>query len=174
MLLVADSLNAIPEFDVSSRSIRDRFKTLSKKVKSKIARQQRESGGGEEELTEVEALVEELNEINEESEKKNEDQMEAKKKMIEAEKKQAIEMRERALERLGESRKRNKGNDEEGENETKKEAATSKRRRSADTLDFLREKVEQEQQIKERDLEERREDRKHMEAIQKEQNEQFR
>ena len=92
---VAVSLNAntTQSFCVLARSIRNRFNILDKKVKSKLSKELKESGGGDEEQSE---LVEELVTLGEESDKRADDQSEAKKEAMANEKKQAIEMRERA------------------------------------------------------------------------------
>ena len=114
---VANKLNSLPQFSVNSRSIRDRFNNISRKLKAKLSRESNESGGGDmEEPTELEMLLEELLQLNEESEKKSHDQTEAKKETLEKERKQAIEMRERAMESMGETKKRNVDRtDREGE-----------------------------------------------------------
>ena len=109
--------------------MRDRFKILAKRVKAKLSKEERESGGGESDLSETERLVEELIVLSEESEKRNEDQSEAKREAMANEKKQTLEMRDRALERLGETRKRN-----EEEKEEENQTVTKKRRRSTALL----------------------------------------
>lgn len=45
--LVAESLNCQKEFIVNLRSIRDRFNTLARKVKAKLATEERASSGDE-------------------------------------------------------------------------------------------------------------------------------
>ena len=70
-------------------------------------------------------LVEELITLRDESEKKGEDQSKAKREAVVNEKKQALEMRDRALERIGETRKRN-----EVERAGEKKTVGRKRRRS--------------------------------------------
>lgn len=124
---VADSLNCqeLQRFNVNQRSVRDRFNILAKKVKTKLLKEEKESGGGESDLSESEKLVEELIAMSDESDKRSEDQSDAKREAVAKEKKQALEMRERALERLGETRKRT-----EGEKPEEKKAATKRRRRS--------------------------------------------
>ena len=85
---VANKLNSLPQFSVNSRSIRDRFNNISRKLKAKLSRESNESGGGDmEEPTELEMLLEELLQLNEESEKKSHDQTEAKKETLEKRKK---------------------------------------------------------------------------------------
>ena len=77
--------------------------------------------------------MEELIGLSEESEKRIEDIQEVKREALAHEKRKALEMRDRAMERLGETRKRNQ---EEGEEEMK--AVTKRRRRSGgDTLEWL-------------------------------------
>lgn len=92
--------------NVTARSVRDRYNILARKWKVKVGAEEKESGGGDKHMTEVEVLLEELVELESESEKVAEQQDEAKKAAAAKEKKQATEMRERALERLGETRKR--------------------------------------------------------------------
>lgn len=173
---VADCLNCHEshKFTANQRSVRDRFNTLAKKVKSKLSKEERESGGGESELSESDKLVEELIILSEESEKRSEDQSEAKREAVANEKKQALEMRDRALERFGETRKRN----EEQKAEEKK-AVTKRRRSGGDTLEWLRERAEADSEIKKQEIAEKREERvtqqnyiREMEAMRQQQNEQ--
>ncbi|XP_068756805.1 uncharacterized protein [Montipora capricornis] len=145
------------------------------RVKAKPSKEERESGGGESDLSETEKLVEELIVLSEESEKRNEDQSEAKREDMANEKKQALEMRDRALERLGETRKRN-----EEEKEEEKQTVTKKRRSSGgETLEWLRDRAAVDTEMKEREMKEKREERetqkkyiKEMEAMRQQQNEQ--
>lgn len=174
---VAASLNchSAQGFNVNQRSVRDRFNILAKRVKAKLSKEEREGGGGESDVSETERLVEELIVLSEESEKRNEDQSEAKREAMANEKKQALEMRDRALERLVETRKRN-----EEEKEEEKQTVTKKRRRSGgETLEWLRERAAVDKEMKERKMKEKREEReaqknylKEMEAMPQQQNEQ--
>ena len=61
--LIAESLT------VTVRSVRDRYHILAKKWKVKVAAEEKESGGGEKHMTEVEVLLEDLVELESESEK---------------------------------------------------------------------------------------------------------
>ena len=65
-----------------------------------MRRQENESGGGDEQLTEVEILLEELVDMENESEKKDEQEGDGHKKAVAEKKKKATELRERALERF--------------------------------------------------------------------------
>ena len=138
---------------------------MAKRVKAKLSKEERESGGGESDLSETERLVKELIVLSEESEKRNK----AKREAMANEKKQALEMRDKALERLGETRKRN-----EEEKEEEKQTVTEKMGRSGgETLEWLRQRAAVDTEMKER---ERKEKQKHyikeMEAMRQQQNEQ--
>ena len=80
---------------VNARAVRDQYQVLAKKWREKVRRQENESGGGDEQLTEVEILLEELVEIENESEKKAEQEGDGHKKAVAEEKKKATELRER-------------------------------------------------------------------------------
>ena len=71
--LVAESLT------VTARSVRDPYHILIRKWKAKVAAEEKESGGGDKHMTEVEVSLEELQELESESEKVAEQQNEAKK-----------------------------------------------------------------------------------------------
>ena len=77
--IVAANLNchSAQGFNVNQRSVRDQFNILAKRVKAKLSKEERESGGGESDLSETKRLVEELIILSEETEKRNEDQSEA-------------------------------------------------------------------------------------------------
>ena len=77
---------------------------MARKVKAKLAKEERASGRGEVLQSESDKLVEELITLRDEAEKKGEDQSEAKREAVVNEKKQALEMKDRALERIGETR----------------------------------------------------------------------
>jgi len=77
-----------------------------------------------------EKLVEELIALNDESEKTSEDQSEAKRKAVANEMNQALEVTDRALETLGETRKRN-----EEERAEEKRQLQKKRRSGGDMLE---------------------------------------
>ena len=128
--LVAESLT------VTAHSVRDRYHILARKWKAKVGAEEKESGGGEQHMTELEGLLEELVELESASEKIAEQQNDAKKAAAEEEKKQATEMRQRALERFGETRKRQTETEkEEGKKETKR------RRSGGGALEWLKEKI---------------------------------
>ena len=122
--VVASSLMA-EGMPVISRSVRDRFNILAKKWRIKVRQEERESGGGDKEMSEAEKLVEL------EMESKTKEQNDEAKKLVEGEKKKAIEMRERAMERFRQTKKRQ---EETEKDEGKKE---KKRRRSGEAIEWF-------------------------------------
>ena len=140
---------SFPNSEITSRAVRDRYKTLERKNKFKNAEEERGTGLGGEELTEGEMLLEELIDIEEETERRIEEQNEEKKAAADRDRGQALEMRQRALERVGETRKRGQ----------EKEEREKKRRKSGETFDWLREKSAMDRKLKEEELKERREER---------------
>ena len=112
--------------------------------------------------------MEELITVRHESEKKGEDQSEAKREAIVNEKKQTLEMRDRALERIVETRNRN----EEERAEEKKTVGRKRTRSGGDLLEWLRERAESDLEIKKQEMKEKREEREAMEATRLEQQQQ--
>ena len=96
--------------------------------------------------------MEELITVRHESEKKGEDQSEAKREAVVNEKKQALEMRDRALERIVETRNRN----EEERAEEKKTVGRKRTRSGGDMLEWLRERAESDLEIKKQEMKEER------------------
>ena len=139
--------------------------TFAREVKAKLVKEERASGGGEVLQSEGHKLVEELITVRHESEKKGEDQSEAKREAVVNEKKQALEMRDRALERIVETRNRN----EEERAEEKKTVGRKRTRSGGDMLEWLRERVESDLEIKKQEMKEKREEREAMEATRLEQ-----
>ena len=145
---VAENLNKIQQvyFKVDKRAVRDRYNLLSKELRNKLKREEKESGI-ETNMTEVEMALEELIE--------KEDAAESEQRVVENQKKvkdsqdreNAESVRKKAMERLGQTQKRKA---DEGESE-----GTKKKKRSSgsDTLNFLREKNEQAQEMHKQELE---------------------
>lgn len=70
-LVVANNLGSnFPNVEVTSRAVRDRYRMLERTHKSKMAEEERATGISGEELTEGDALLEELTEMNEETERR--------------------------------------------------------------------------------------------------------
>ena len=136
---VADNMSVMGQ-DVTSRAVRDHYKMISKKHRARMAREERATGEGGVELTEDEMLLEELIDVEDETDRLMENETEAKNQRIENEKEQALEMRERAMERIGQTRKRT--------GETSESGATQKRRRSGEMMEWLQERIEFEKEGK--------------------------
>lgn len=81
-------------------------------------------------------LLEDLSEIEDETERVGANEKGAKREKIENEKCQALEMREKAMERFGQTRKRVRGGNVEGEDQIRK------RRRSSEMLEWLKGRTE--------------------------------
>ena len=165
---IATSLNSYENFFVSHRAVRDRFMTIMKRFKAKTRKEVAATGLGGDEPTEYEILVEDLTERFEESDRKMEQDSEAKKSRVESEKNKALEMRQKAMERFGDTKKRKEleGSDSE--------PTEKKRRSSSDMINFLREKMEYDNEKEQHKMQENREireaqERKHMEIMQQNQ-----
>ena len=109
---------------------------MARKVKAKLATEERASGGGEVLQSEPDKLVEELITLRDESEKESEEQSEAKTKAVANEKKQALEITDSALDGIGETRKRN----EQERAEEKKTVGKKRRSSGGDILESRRER----------------------------------
>ena len=128
---IANNLNNLehPQFRVTKRSVRERYTLLSDKFRAKM-RDEEKASGIDTDLSDVEKALEEIAE----KEAVVEETTQNEKKKVDSAK--AAEMRNRALENLGGTQKRQRK--DEVENET---AARAKRRRSGgDTVAYLREK----------------------------------
>ena len=122
-LVVANNLGSnFPNVEVTSQAVRDRYRMLERRYKSKMAEEERATGISGEELTEGASLLEE------ETERRVEENSIQKKATVEKESGQALEMRQRAMERIGETRKwQLQGNDDQ----------EKKRRKSGETFEWL-------------------------------------
>ena len=138
---IANNLNGLelPRFKVSRRAVRERYTLLSEKFKAKMKDEEKASGI-ECDLSEVEKALEEIAE----KEVAAEDIVENDKKADNA---KAMEMRNRALESLGKTQKRQRNEDEENAKPKQKS-----RRSGGDTIAYLREKNVLVQKWKEEEL----------------------
>ena len=144
---IALNLNGLddPKFTVNKRSVRDRLTLLITKHKAKMRQEENASGIACEE-TELDRALEEIIDKEKSS---NEKSSEAKNKEKE-EKSAAEEHRKRAMERLGQTKKRN------AESETDVAQAKKSRRSSSSVVEYLREKHERESDQKKEELEVRK------------------
>ncbi|KAK2562518.1 hypothetical protein P5673_014186 [Acropora cervicornis] len=105
-----------------------------------------ETGG--EELTEYEILIEDMVALSEESDKKAESEAENAKANANADQQKASEIRKRAMETMGESKKRLAVD--------KKVEEKKKRRSGFDTMSWLKEKTEIHAKVKDKELEDQK------------------
>jgi len=148
---VAQNLIKIQEvyFNVDKRAVRDRYNLLSKELRTELKKEERETGI-ETDMTEVEVALEELIE--------KEDAAETEQRVVDNQKKiknsqdreDAENISKKAMERLGQTQKREA---DEGESVGRKKR---KRSSGSDTLSFLREKNEQVQAIQKEEFDLRR------------------
>jgi len=96
--------------EVTARGVWDRFTLLFRRYKSKTSWELKGSGSGGEELTEYEILIEDMIALSEESDKKAESEA----ANADTDWQKTLEIRKKAMETMGESKKR-LAVDEEGE-----------------------------------------------------------
>ena len=145
---IANNLNASehPTFKVSKRSVRDRLTLLQQKYKAKMKMEEAASGIDCQE-TKLDKALEEIIE----KEKTATDARSLQDDNKKTEKAAAEEHRNRAVERLGETKKRNAEKQDE-----KAQTAKKGRRSTSEVVQFLKEKSERESVLRKEDLELRR------------------
>ena len=111
---------------------------MAKKYRARLTREERSTGKGGAELTESESLLAELIDLEDEIERQVESENEEKQHRMEQERGQALEMRQRAMERFGQTRKRAGQANEDGKEK--------KRRRSGEMMKWLQERIELEKE----------------------------
>ena len=133
---VAQQLDSIhqPSFRVTARSVRDRLTLLSTKYAQNL-RMEEKASGIDVEQTDLDSLLEEILEREKEAKKDLESKDRDKKSKVEKEKATAEEVRKRALERMA------KPKVEDQENKQKKPKV---RRSTAEAIDYLRERSDNE------------------------------
>lgn len=134
-----------PKFRVTQRAVRDRYLLLERRYRKKVSEDEKASGTSPE-PSKVDTMMEDIVSLFEEADKLND----SKKRKIQEEALQAEEMRNTSLETFKESQKR----DQEGKPRPKKK----KRASGADSLAFLKERVETESQQKKEELELRKQE----------------
>ena len=147
---VADELSALDGFHLTGRAVRDRIMTLIKKFKAEINKDKNQTGEGGGEPSEFEVLVEEVINISEDTLQKKETEKEKAKEKETNEQNKALEIRQVAMETMGQTRKRNSG--EEDAHKRQKRS----RRSNSEIMEFLRQKIELDKENLEAGPEERR------------------
>ncbi|XP_066933565.1 DNA ligase 1-like [Clytia hemisphaerica] len=143
--LIAESLNSHdnPKFSVSHRGVRERYAVLERNFKQKIAAEEKATGISPDEPTDLEKALEEIVQKFKDIELTDS----SKKVSEEKERQTAADMRQQCMETFRESEKR-KGD----EGSTDKENGKRRRRSGNDTIAYLREKMESDKELKEREL----------------------
>lgn len=140
--VISFHLNAVPDpkFAVNARSVRDRINlTLIKKYKKKMSEEEKASGIEGDPPSEFDNAMEEICEKSDAADKEQQNQSKGKKEKIEKEKKEAEEMRNRALERVGETRKKQQLDAGCADPDVK--PGKRVRRSGAETIDYLKEQA---------------------------------
>ena len=137
---IADILSSVNglQFRVNQRSVRDRWTHLQKAFRKKMTEEEKASGICPPNLTDLEIAIQEVIEKSKEildNSAKNDD-----------DKKTAEEMRLRSLETFNETRKR--GGDKDDENPKPKKSRSS----GTETVAFLRQKCEQDADLRQEEL----------------------
>ena len=146
---VVDHLNDLPAFSVTQRAVKDKFSLLKEKYKAK-KKEQDKASGIDVEVTEIDVLLEEIIEKENYYESECKDKDEEHERKIEKSKAAAAGMRQKAMESVGESLKRNRSDSEDGVSEEK----TKKRRsKCSEAIEYLQAKSEQELGVKKKQLE---------------------
>ena len=137
---IAQNVNDIAHlnFIVDIRGVRDRFGKLEKNFKKKRATEERESGICPDEPDELDQALEEIVQLMNEEQWDNGER----RKEIEKEKETAASVRKRAMERLAETRAR-EGVEREGR----------KRRCGTEAVEYLKERREHDDTLKEEEIE---------------------
>ena len=149
---IADILNAIqnPWFKVDQRSIRDRLKKLLKAFITKKNAEERASGINPE-YSELDDLLNDINERKHEGEIRENQNSEEKNKKVDKERAEAEQVRRMSMERLSETKKHLSTSASTDELEV---SPPTKRPRSSggDTIMYLREKSEKDFALREEEL----------------------
>ena len=144
---IADNLNSLaePKFNVTQRAVRDRFKLIGEKFKKKIAAEERASGI-DPEMSELDILLEDILAKEESSNEEHLGDMAERKKKEETDKENAEDMRFKAMENLRETQKRK-------EDCGGKERNVKRRSKGSEAVQYLRDRMERDNRLKEQELE---------------------
>lgn len=140
---IAAILNLMEGYAVNPRSVRDRFTNLMRKYKAKNNKEIRGSGLGGDPPTEFDTLLEDLIELSDECDLKHELAVEEKKNSANLEQQKALEVRQTAMERMSETKKRN------GDENEEPSSSKRNRRSTSETIDFLRQKMAHDKELQE-------------------------
>ena len=142
---IADHLNETVEikFKVTKRGVRERYSLLADKFNKKM-RKEEAASGIDTEMTELDTLLEEIVAKEEHAEEMHQNTTDENKQKEEQSKLEAKDMRLKAMETLKESNKRKKEDSEKDKH---------KKSRGSDAVDYLREKMKMESELRKREVE---------------------
>ena len=132
------------KFTVSKRSVRDRLTLLQTKYQQKIREKERASGK-DCQKTQLDAALEEIAEKERAADLERKDKTSAVNKKNKSEKTSAEEVRLQAMERLSKTQKRNADLGEE--------KSSKYRKRSSDAVEYLKEKFQEEKELRKEEIE---------------------
>ena len=138
------------KFAVSGRSVKDRVQlVLIRNYKRKMSEEMRASDIEADGLSDFETVMEEIAEEFDASEKDAANQSEDKKGKNEKEKKQAEKIRNQALERIGETKKRRV---DEADESRYQNSFKSRRKQENETIIYVKQKAEQDIKVRQEEL----------------------
>lgn len=147
--MIAESLNSIenPKFTVNHRSVRERYTILEKNYVKKNNAEEKATGISPDEMSDLDKALEEIvGKFKDLEIKVKQTQEEA--ENVTKDRETATEMRKKCMETYAETNKRKGEQSNPSSSTTKK----SKRRSGDDTLTYLREKMESDKALKEKEL----------------------
>lgn len=157
---ILETLNQMktPTFNLKDkRAVRDRWALLQKRFKSRVRSEEAASGISPPELTEKEVLIEEL--IGKEDSMAHAEA--ASLKSQEEEKSKAHDIRQKALERYSETKKR-KSSQDGGDNTPKRQR---KNARTEPLIEFMQQKSKGERELRQQELDIRRKEQEHSQQV---------
>ena len=128
---IASNLNASSnmKFAVSQRSVRDHLLLLQKKYRKKM-RQEEQASGISPEKTELDELIEEISEIEETAAAEHQEAGRIKQDKADQDKTKADDMWRKAMETLGETKKRQAQDEKESKNKRRRRSGELRRHNS--------------------------------------------
>lgn len=151
---IAVNLNTVnsPKFKIAKRSVRGRFTLLQTMYKENIREEERASGIDCEE-TQLDAALEEITEKERAADLERNDKAGVVKKKNESEKASAEEVRKQAMERLGKTEKKCRFGGKK---------SNKYRKRSSDAVEYLKEKFQEEKDLRKKEIELKRNEQQMM------------
>ena len=163
---IADNLNSVkdPHFIGDKRAVRDHIGILIQRFKRQETQELKESGITPE-RTELDVAVEQIIAIEESADTELQEAIDENKEKLEADKRKAEDMREKAMKTMGKAQKRKS---EEGSSKTKKS-----RRGGSEAIEYLKERAVEDLKLKSQEIELKKQEKEHLQAIQTQQTQMF-